>query len=235
MPRWRGMWGRRRAGGRSRGDDGRSRAGSDGVEEGGDVLGHGAAGLILWRIGRRGGMRRVGFHVTYTNRCHARVQGFLARAGWVPLTNSGSSVRDVQRDHPRPPGRNRRSVARHDCRSRRTTSPYAEGLRIGDRPDKAVSLIYERVLHQTTSDLGRALPNLDCRRSHRAGSKSCRSRNALLVRCNNRPRRHRRCLCAALHERHMSRYSINHAGAPWQSRGGDVRSPPIFQPFLSPS
>jgi hypothetical protein len=38
----------------------------DGVEQEGDVLGHGAAGLILWWIGRRGGMGRVGyvgFHV----------------------------------------------------------------------------------------------------------------------------------------------------------------------------
>ena len=30
---------------------------ADGVQQGGDVLGHGAAGLILW-IGRRGGMGR---------------------------------------------------------------------------------------------------------------------------------------------------------------------------------
>ena len=41
----------------------------DGVEEGGDVLGHGGAGVILWRIGRRGGLGRVGFHVCHTNKC----------------------------------------------------------------------------------------------------------------------------------------------------------------------
>jgi hypothetical protein len=41
--------------------------GSDGVEDGGDVLGHGRgfAGLILGWIGRRGWMGRVGFHVSY--------------------------------------------------------------------------------------------------------------------------------------------------------------------------
>ena len=40
----------------------------DGVEEEADVLehGHGAAGLILWRIGRRGWTGYVGFHVGYT-------------------------------------------------------------------------------------------------------------------------------------------------------------------------
>ena len=39
---------------------------ADGVEEDGDVLGHGVAGLILWRIGRRGWtgcVGYVGFHV----------------------------------------------------------------------------------------------------------------------------------------------------------------------------
>ncbi len=35
---------------------------ADGVEEDGDVLGHGGAGLILWRIGRRGWIGRVEFH-----------------------------------------------------------------------------------------------------------------------------------------------------------------------------
>ena len=34
---------------------------ADGVEEGGDVLGHGVAGLILWRIGRRGWTGCVGY------------------------------------------------------------------------------------------------------------------------------------------------------------------------------
>ena len=38
---------------------------ADGVEEGGDVLGHGGAGLILWRIGRRGWTGYVGFHDSY--------------------------------------------------------------------------------------------------------------------------------------------------------------------------
>jgi hypothetical protein len=37
----------------------------DGVEQEGDVLGHGAAGLILRRIGRRGWTGSVGFHVCY--------------------------------------------------------------------------------------------------------------------------------------------------------------------------
>ena len=39
---------------------------ADGVEQGCNVLGHGVAGVILWRIGRRGGMGcigYVGFHV----------------------------------------------------------------------------------------------------------------------------------------------------------------------------
>ena len=42
----------------------------DGVEEGCDVLGHGRgfAGLILWRIGRQGGLGRVTFHVCHTNK-----------------------------------------------------------------------------------------------------------------------------------------------------------------------
>ncbi len=30
-----------------------------------EVLGHGVAGLILWRIGRQGWMGRVGFHCGY--------------------------------------------------------------------------------------------------------------------------------------------------------------------------
>jgi hypothetical protein len=38
---------------------------ANGVEDGGDVLGHGDAGLILWRIGRRGWTGYVGFHVSY--------------------------------------------------------------------------------------------------------------------------------------------------------------------------
>ena len=41
---------------------------ADGVEEGGDVLGHGVAGAILRRIGRRGWTGRVGyvgFHGSY--------------------------------------------------------------------------------------------------------------------------------------------------------------------------
>ena len=40
----------------------------DGVEDGGDVLGHGAAGLILGQIRRRGwtgSVRYVGFHGSY--------------------------------------------------------------------------------------------------------------------------------------------------------------------------
>jgi hypothetical protein len=39
---------------------------ADGVEEGADVLGHGSAGAILWRIGRRGWtgcIGYVGFHL----------------------------------------------------------------------------------------------------------------------------------------------------------------------------
>src|SRR5579864_1067714 len=58
----------------------------DGVEEGGDVLGHGRgfAGLILWRIGRRGGLGRVSFHVYNTNGLWERRQRlFSARGGWV--------------------------------------------------------------------------------------------------------------------------------------------------------
>jgi len=41
---------------------------ADGVEEGGDVLGHRVAGLILWGIGRRGWtgcVGYVGFHASY--------------------------------------------------------------------------------------------------------------------------------------------------------------------------
>jgi hypothetical protein len=37
----------------------------DGVQEEGDVLGHGPAGVILLRIGRRGWSGSVGFHVCY--------------------------------------------------------------------------------------------------------------------------------------------------------------------------
>ena len=34
----------------------------DALEDDCDVLGHGSAGLILWRIGRRGWIGYVGFH-----------------------------------------------------------------------------------------------------------------------------------------------------------------------------
>ena len=37
---------------------------ANGVEDDGDVIGHGGAGLILWRIGRRGWSGYVGFHVS---------------------------------------------------------------------------------------------------------------------------------------------------------------------------
>ena len=40
---------------------------ADGVEQGGDVLGHGGAGLIPWRIGRRGWMGRAEFHGSLVN------------------------------------------------------------------------------------------------------------------------------------------------------------------------
>jgi hypothetical protein len=53
------------------------------------VLGHGGAGLILGRIGRRGGLERVGyvgFHVCISNRRWMVTQGlFSARDGLVPL------------------------------------------------------------------------------------------------------------------------------------------------------
>ena len=72
--------------------------------------------------------------------------------------------------------------------------------------DKAVSLIYERVLHQTTSDqwvarcrtqIADVLTALEASRADRAAS--------LLVRRNDRPRRHRRRLRAALHAGGASR------------------------------
>jgi hypothetical protein len=49
---------------------------ADGVEEGCDVLGHGRvfAGLILWRIGRRGGMGRVEFNGGISNVIRQRGQ-----------------------------------------------------------------------------------------------------------------------------------------------------------------
>ena len=58
---------------------------ADGVEEGGDVLGHGHgfAGVILWRIGRRGWTGYVAFHVSINNLRLGKEQGvFSARAGW---------------------------------------------------------------------------------------------------------------------------------------------------------
>jgi hypothetical protein len=57
---------------------------ANGVEEGGDVLRHGVAGLILWRIGLGGGMGRVEFHDSISNKIGQARQGlFSAYAAWV--------------------------------------------------------------------------------------------------------------------------------------------------------
>ena len=54
---------------------------ADGVEEDCDVLGHGVAGAILRRIGRRGWMvvSGVGFHGSRDNRSLERRQGMISQ------------------------------------------------------------------------------------------------------------------------------------------------------------
>ena len=71
--------------------------------------------------------------------------------------------------------------------------------------DKAVSLVYERVLRKEQSEaLGRALRGADRRRARGAGEGARGGRHAVLVRRAHRPRRHRGRLRAALHRRSAS-------------------------------
>ena len=68
---------------------------ADGVEDEGDVLGHGAAGLILGWIGRRGWTGSggyVGFHVCYSNFSCPKVQGLFS-AGQFQLNRGSAAAR----------------------------------------------------------------------------------------------------------------------------------------------
>jgi hypothetical protein len=68
MPRWWGTWGGGAALDRGEEVAAVAEQDADGVEEDCDVLGHGVAGAILRRIGRRGWTGcggYVGFHVSY--------------------------------------------------------------------------------------------------------------------------------------------------------------------------
>ena len=82
--------------------------------------------------------------------------------------------------------------------------------------DKAVSLFYERRLHEEVSDdLGRPLPRADLGRSRRARSRPRRQGRRLLVRRPHRPRRHRGRGGPALRRRGPSwaRRDGGHSGA----------------------
>ena len=99
-------------------------------------------------------------------------------------------------------GPDKAMIARSGAERRKQLRICALATGLGD---KAVSLIYERVLRKEQLEtVGRALPGADLRRARGAGEGARRGDDAVLVRRAHRPCRHRGRLRAALYRRGAS-------------------------------